>query len=761
MMEQFLAHIFGDAISPERRIAVFTTPGARTRFADSIRDAVEHAAQRSETHNVYFGLGLIEGTPPGRGTARDVGAIGAVWADIDMVGGPHDGKPLPVSDDDARRLLSALPLPPSILIHSGHGLHAYWLLGGPWVFADERERGRAAALAKGWHGLVCDEGTKLGWSLENLGDLSRVLRLPGTLNHNGPEPVEVRILDCDASVRYSREQLESCLPTDKPPSRDERPAEPVGLVLCPDAEPPQDKMLEAAGQSPKFLATWQHERPDLPDQSQSGYDLSLATIAAKLGWSEQEIADLVIAGRRNSGDKPEKALRQDYMARTIARAREAAAEEPLACVDISGIAGAPQQADGPPSNAPEDPGPFPEELLETGGLLAAIVEFSTRTAYKRQPVLALGAAIALLGTVTGRKVEDPYGTRTNVYCLGICCTGGGKEYGRQVTKELLIRAGLKDLLGPEGIASHAGLVSAVAAQPAVLFQIDEIGRFFKTTGDHRRSPHLYRVIDMFMKLYSSSGTLFCGDAYSDVKRNIVIDQPHACLYGTSVPQSFYEGITAENLTDGFMSRVLVFETNDHDPPLQDGPMEEVPPAIVEKVRRWGDFRRGGNLSEEHPEPLTVDYGPGAAAVMKELERRGRAERKGKGDAVRALWTRTTEKARKLALIHACSRDPDDLVVDVESAEWAARLSEYLTRKMIFEAVEWVAENPYEASRKRLLRTIRRGGKAGLTGTELCLRSRFLKRKERAEIVESLQETGEITVITEPSGGAPRTRYVAR
>ena len=410
---------------------------------------------------------------------------------------------------------------------------------------------------------------------------------------------------------------------------------------------------------------------------------------------------------------------------------------------------------------PTDPGLFPEELLNCEGLLAEIVEFNSQTAFKRQPILALAAAIALVGTITGRKVQDPFGTRTNVYCMGLCRTGGGKEHARQVNKEILVRAGLEKRIGPEGIASHAGVISAIHLQPALLFQIDEIGRFLKTTGDHKRSPHLYKVIDVLMKLYSSSRTFFCGDAYSDANRNVVIDQPHPCVYGTSVPRSFYESITAENLTDGFMSRVLVFETNDHDPPMQDGFKVEVPASIIEKVRWWGEYVPPGNLSAEHPEPYTAEYEEGAHEVIVDLETRARKAREHMSEAMRALWTRTMEKARKLALIHACSRKSEPPVIGEKSAQWATAMSEYLTRLMSCRASEWVAENPFEADRKRILRAIREAGRGGLTQTQLYRKSRYLKQKDRTEIIESLQQTNEIAVRREPTGGAPKTIYVAK
>jgi hypothetical protein len=70
---------------------------------------------------------------------------------------------------------------------------------------------------------------------------------------------------------------------------------------------------------PKFNKSWGRRRPDLLDQSASSYDMSLASIAVMAGWSDQEIVNLIIASRRNNRDDLK--LREDYYARTIAKAR--------------------------------------------------------------------------------------------------------------------------------------------------------------------------------------------------------------------------------------------------------------------------------------------------------------------------------------------------------------------------------------------------------------------------------------------------------
>jgi hypothetical protein len=428
-------------------------------------------------------------------------------------------------------------------------------------------------------------------------------------------------------------------------------------------------------------------------------------------------------------------------------------------VDISAIC-PPANADEPPEASFPHPGPFPPHLLRVPGLLGGIVDFTLASSMYPQPTLALAAAIALMGTITGRKVRDELNTRTNVYCVALCETGGGKERARQVNKEILFQAGLTKLVGPEGLASHAGVVSAVHRQPSILFQLDEIGRLLKTIGEPSRTPHLYHIATVLMKLFTSSASVYIGDAYADPDNNRSIDQPHACVYGTTVRASLCAGLTHESMTDGFVPRMLVFETDNSDPdPVEVRIPDAVPESMLAAVRWWGDFKPGGNLSGEHPVPAVVPYDEEARALMSEFTRRARAERRRLPEAAGALWTRAAEKARKLALLYACSRDRENLLVEEAAARWAIELTDYLTRRLLAIAEDWIAETPFEAKRKRLLRDLK-ASPQGLTRTQLYRKTKHLTGRERSELIESLISTGEIVECREATRGAPRIVFRA-
>jgi len=408
------------------------------------------------------------------------------------------------------------------------------------------------------------------------------------------------------------------------------------------------------------------------------------------------------------------------------------------------------------TDAPIDPGPLPAQLLHVPGFIEAVVQHNLATATRPQPVLALAAAITLQAVLCARKVRDERGNRTNLYCVGIAASGAGKEHARKVNKNILFAADLIEHDGSEDLASDAGLLAAVEIEPAILFQIDEFGRFLRTIGDPKKAPHLFNVLTALMKLYSSADTVFRGKAYADPKRNKVIDQPCVSVYGTTVPEHFFESLTADSLSDGFIARLLVFEA-ETTPARQRVRATPPPDSIVASAAWWGAFNPGGNLAAEHPEPLVITTTPEAGVIFDRLASHVDA-RIGEPDAAAsALWSRAEEKACRLALIYACSRDHLAPVIDVEAAAWACELAEYLTRRMLFVAHEWVADGQFDAQQKRVLRVVRRAG-GRISRNALSRRTQWLKQRERQEVIDNLLETGQLRQALERTATKPGVHF---
>jgi len=759
-MEYFLEHLFGDDVTPERRIAVFTTPSRRTRLFADYRQLEQYAVQQSATQNVYFGVGLVQGEPRGRGKLRDIAAIGALWCDIDIRSPCHPKEALPGSVAEAQSLLPAMPLPPSIVVLSGHGLHAYWLLQEPWVFESDIERREAAALAKGWHGKVCQWAAERGWALENLGDLTRVLRLPRTINRSVPsEPVEVQIIEFHVQRRYAAEDFEPYL--DPPETLTE--AEPLSsepLVLRPDAEPPAVKLLDLASTSPAFWETWNRRRSDLADGSQSGFDLSLATIAALCGWTDQEIADLIIAHRRHHGQKPEKALREDYVRRTIGKARRAALANQAPPVDLSRMF--PPCADEETEEAdrpPDDPGLLPEEMYRIPGFVSEVIDLCLETApYPNQPMTFCGA-LALQAFLAGRKVRDPGDNRTNIYVLGLAYSSVGKDWIRKLNAKILHELGLASCLGNR-LASGEGIQDQLQLHPNMLFQTDEIDGILQSINKAKDARH-EGIMNTLLSLYSSANSVFAMRPKAGRPDPGAIDQPNLVLFGSAIPNHYYEALSERMLTNGFFARQLIVEAGKRQEGKEPG-LIVVSDRVRAIARWWAEFRPGdGNLEDRHPRPAVVEHTAEARQMLAETRREADAqyaEAEERGDPVgTTVWGRASEHVRKLSLLYAVSEDHLAPRIDQPAVEWASRFVMHQTRRMLFQAAQHVADSPFHAECLRLMQKLRAAG--GQLSHSVLLKRMKVDARHFRDLVATLQERGDI--LSELVTTAGRTGFAYR
>ena len=465
-------------------------------------------------------------------------------------------------------------------------------------------------------------------------------------------------------------------------------------------------------------------------------------------WSEKELRHKVSDAASKPHDKPLGWLRNSQKA------------EDLGGVDLSGFMAAPAKSADDSSHsdddAPVDPGPLPERFLEVPGFITEVMSFNKETAHRWQPMLALAGAMCLQAVLAGRKVRDERGNRTNLYVVCLAGSGSGKDNARMINKAVLFKAGLNGLEGNEDLASDAGLVTAVEAEPAILFQIDEFGRWLRTIGDPKKAPHLFNVISTLMKMYSSARSVFKGKAYADAKRNKVIDQPCVSLLATTAPEHFKHALTPDAMSDGFMARLIVFETGEM-PPRSWQPEKDPPQAIVDAAEWWGAFNPGGNLSREHPKPMIVPTTDGARAVFNRLAALADAEMERPREDLRSIWARVEEKACRLALIYACSKNRETPVIDADAAEWACGLSEHLTRRVLYLAHEYVSQGEFDAKQKAVLRAMRTAG-GRMTRSQMCRVTQHLTQRERDDVLENLKETGRLKEAIEPTAGRSRRVY---
>lgn len=396
---------------------------------------------------------------------------------------------------------------------------------------------------------------------------------------------------------------------------------------------------------------------------------------------------------------------------------------------------------------------FPSHLLKVPGFVGQVVQHSLATAHSPQPVLSLWGALCLQSTLCGRKICDPFGGRTNLYVMAMAGSGKGKNQPRVINRRILAGAGLLELEGPEDLASDSGLLAAVAHQPALLMQLDEVGRLLKScAAAGTQNSHLYNIATLLLRLYSSAGEVYKGKAYGDRSKNVEIDQPCLTIYGSTVPESFWGSMSSESIGDGFLARMIPV-IGDENPPEQIARQVPVPESILMHAQEWGSYRPGGNLASVHPGPKVVEYTVDAEQILTDWRRNWRQ----RGDASgpwQPVWVRAAEKACRLALVYVASQGTASLRIDADAITWACEVADYTTS--LFETIgdEHIADSEFERKCQRVYQAVAKRGDRGLTHNRLCTQRcwRSLQPRERQDVIQSLIGDHRISVSEGERGG---------
>jgi len=293
--------------------------------------------------NIYTTGGLLrQGITSGRGKKVDIIGVMAMWADIDL---KTKDKPHGVDTiDEAVALVIGHGCDPTLIIETGNGIHCWWIFKEPLMFKDDKEQQKQELRCKRLQETIRQRAKKSDWNIDSTFEVNRVLRLPGTYNRKNPaNPLEVTLI-LDTGIEYGdpENDFEEFIIPENQMTVKENLGSVVhvssNLKLDPHAEPPADLFQDLVEIDPKFGETFKGQRGEKDtkkwkDTSASAYAQSLSNYMAQAGWTDQEMADTIIAFYRENQSNPniegtpslQKALRPDYIERTIGLGRTAVA----------------------------------------------------------------------------------------------------------------------------------------------------------------------------------------------------------------------------------------------------------------------------------------------------------------------------------------------------------------------------------------------------------------------------------------------------
>jgi len=165
----------------------------------------KHIPELPTLDQIYYGVfpGKANNDEYHRTTNDSVLMISALIGDF-------DSKDFADSKENTLNHIKQLEPQPGILVSSGNGYHAYWLLDEP-VYLDDDNREETRQLLIRWGEYIGSD--KAGVKLTQL------LRLPGTYNTKNGERKLVETVWFDPTIRFTLHELESLLEPQKPKSK--------------------------------------------------------------------------------------------------------------------------------------------------------------------------------------------------------------------------------------------------------------------------------------------------------------------------------------------------------------------------------------------------------------------------------------------------------------------------------------------------------------------------------------------------------------
>ncbi len=407
---------------------------------------------------------------------------------------------------------------------------------------------------------------------------------------------------------------------------------------------------------------------------------------------------------------------------------------------------------------------FPAHLVEGVGLVAEIAAWINSTAIKRQPVLALGAAICVAGTVFAHRVRSESNLRTNFMILGTAESGAGKDHAQKCITSILKATNCDSYIIGK-LASDSGLFSALKRSNGIGIAIyDEIGKELSSLTSKKAASHEARIIANLMEMFSKANDTYYGKEYANHDGSMErcdIEQPCLNMYGATVPKRFYDAMTSDDAIDGFLARWLIFSSNDIAPPLLDGGDISLPPSnlidninFIKKMPAYAAPIEGKVVLQPTPQPTVVLFSDGAKRILSSLtaaceDNRIREIKKGSGLA--AIWARTREHAIKLALV---GHSYQEGIIDANVMTWACDMAMHLSHVAIKAIAENVADSDHERSVNKILKLIQKFNQHNngdyMPHFKLTRSAQFLKPRDRNEILNQLTESGKITAREEVS-----------
>lgn len=403
----------------------------------------------------------------------------------------------------------------------------------------------------------------------------------------------------------------------------------------------------------------------------------------------------------------DKALRPDYVPRTIAYARARLESDKPPPIDHTAIAERALQVANAatqkmhdarvtdmivlenemrkPLYAPVSPvdltiAPAPPRVFEyPPGLVGEIARYAYAAAIRPVPEIALAAAIVTVAGIVGRQYNIS-GSGLNLYVLLLAKTGTGKESIQSAIDRLFADVqktvpAAETFLGPSRFASGQALNKRFQKQPCFVSILGEFGDTMKRlTGPRANGADLsllQELKDMFHK--SGANQMLRSTVHSDAEKNTAnVQSPALTILGETAPEPFFASLDESLVDSGFLPRFMLVEYKGERPPRNEAPLSEPPSSLVQSL---ADLTAACLQMQQNRQVFVVQCDAQAQELLNRFDKRADGEMRGQNEVTQQLWNRAHIKALRLSALIAVGINYTQPVVTHDIATWAIDMVE--------------------------------------------------------------------------------------
>lgn len=359
---------------------------------------------------------------------------------------------------------------------------------------------------------------------------------------------------------------------------------------------------------------------------------------------------------------------------------------------------------------------LPKCMAKPTGLVAEIALYNYQNMIIPNRTVAYMSAITTISVLMGGRYRGLDGTMAGLCITYIGKTGSGKNSAYnlpdKVFEALAAYKGKKDdslhlltYCSTGKISTREGIedkLKAMNKRPDLIFPIDEMGRFIQ---DSRRMNNTKAkdLVTLIMDSYGDSKIQLrslakpkAEDSGSDPR---AIYFPTINVVGATTKSTLMDGITTEQLYDGFMNRFLWFEIDLWETKMTRG-FKETPPekSTLKKLYRIAHIKMGGADPAiwRAENPTYVKFSHEADEYIYDLDDSIRNGNMNEKD--RAFYIRTALQLKKIAMVFAVADNPEKPQVTLTMAKDAHGIIVHSNQTIL----DTCTENLVEDKMKRIL-----------------------------------------------------------